>query len=404
MKLKSIPEDFIVDELSDFTPDPAGSLFVYRLEKRSLATLEALAIIARANGVRPRDLSAAGLKDKHGLTRQLFSSPRPLRMQDDPRISLTAVGKCVHPLTASSIRGNSFRITMRNLKQEEAERMPLQAGEINQAGIPNYYDNQRFGGIAHGQGFIGRALALGDHEEALRLHLAAPHRKQSLKDKQNRRLARDHWGNWELLHKRMHKSPERALVEFLRDHPGEWAECFDRIPPTLRTLFVAAYQSYLFNCMVAAFVRDRAPDFITVRNRAGELAFHRTELGIPRELEFPLPGGGTRPGDLPEAAPYLQAVLEAEGVTLEDLRLDGLRRTRFKASARRVLMFPDALELTAPAQDDFNPDRLKVAAAFTLPRGSFATIVTRRLALRESGPATGEELGGFAGAPSGGRE
>jgi tRNA pseudouridine13 synthase len=382
MKLKSIPEDFVVHERSDFTPDPAGRLFVYQLEKRSLATMEALAIIARANGVRTRDLSAAGLKDKHGLTRQLFSSTKPLRLEDDPRIRLDAVGKCAQPLTAACITGNEFVITLRNLNEPEPARMQANAAEITAAGIPNYYDNQRFGGIAHKQGFIGKALARGDFEEACRLHLAAPHRKQSLKDKQNRRMAAEMWGDWETLHRRMRKSPERALVQFLRDNaddPLRWAKCFDRIPPTLRNLFVAAYQSYLYNETLAAFIREHAGEYAELRNRAGLMAFHREPLDAAPEL--PLPGAGTRLEDWPESRAYLETVLDREGVSLDDLRLEGLDRTRFKASSRNALVFPEGLELGAPEDDDLNPGRLKLTTRFALPRGCFATIITRRLGL-----------------------
>jgi tRNA pseudouridine13 synthase len=382
MKLKSIPEDFVVHELSSYTPDPEGRLFVYELEKRSLATMEALGMLARLNDMRVRDLSAAGLKDKHGLTRQLFSSVKPLRVQEAPGIRVTAVGKCAQPLTAASIRGNAFRVTMRNLHADETERILSNTAEVRAHGVPNYYDNQRFGGIAHGQGFIGKALAGGDFEEALRLHLAAAHRKQSLKDKQNRRLAAKLWGDWDTLHRKMRRSPERALVEFLRDHPGQWAECFDRIPPTLRTLFVAAYQSFLFNEILNRWVRDHADETVTLKNRAGPITFFRQLKPDTDPAELPLPGGSTNPDDFPHARAYLAEVLANEGVTLESLRLPGLQRTRFKASIRNAVVTPGDLQVSAAKDDDLNPGRFRQTAEFTLPRGSFATIVTRRLVVR----------------------
>jgi tRNA pseudouridine13 synthase len=382
MKLKSIPEDFVVEELSSYTPDPDGRLFVYELEKRSLATMEALGMLARLNGMRVRDLSAAGLKDKHGLTRQLFSSTKPLRVQEAPGIRVTAVGKTAQPLTAASIRGNAFRVTMRNLHADQAETILSNAAEVREHGVANYYDNQRFGGIAHGQGFIGKALVRGDFEEALRLHLAVPHRKQSLKDKQNRRLAAKLWGDWEVLHRRMRKSPERALVEFLRDHPGQWAECFDRIPPTLRTLFVAAYQSFLFNEILNLWVRDHGDGLAVLKNRAGPITFFRQLKPGSQIVDLPLPGGSTNPEDFSDAREYLAQVLEAEGVTLDALRLPGLERTRFKASSRAAVVIPGDLQVQPPEADERNPGRVRQTAVFTLPRGSFATIVTRRLAVR----------------------
>lgn len=384
MKLKSIPEDFIVEEISDFVPDPAGRFFVYELEKRGLATLEALHLIARQTGVRERDLSAAGLKDKHGLTRQLFSSPRALPAVNDERLKLRLLGKAAGKLTAGSIRGNRFVITLRSLRDEEVANLPRNADEIRRFGLPNYYDNQRFGGIAHGRGFIGRSLVVGDFEQALRLHLAAPHRKQSLTDKTNRRLADELWGDWDALHRRMKRSPERALVEYLRDHPDDWAGCFERITPPLRTLFVAAYQSWLFNETLRRMI-EAAVSFEHVKYKAGLLAFYR-ELPADlltrwKDIELPLPGPGTRLSEFPEATPYLQAVLEAEGVTLEQLSLPELERTGFKASARKALLWPLGLQLGEAQSDEWNAGRSKVAVRFELGRGSFGTMVTRRLGL-----------------------
>lgn len=384
MKLKSIPEDFVVEELSDFTPDPGGRLFVYELEKRSLATLEALHIIARAVGMRERDLSASGLKDKHGLTRQLFSSPRALPAFKDDRFKLRLVGKAAEKLTAGSIRGNRFVITLRNLEARELDALPGNAAQVERFGLPNYYDNQRFGGIAHGRGFIGRALVAGDFEQALRLHLAAPHRKQSLTDKANRRLADELWGDWHALHRRMKRSPERALVEYLKDHPADWAACFERITPSLRNLFVAAYQSWLFNEALRRMI-EATVAFEHVKYKAGVLAFYRELpdelLARWRDLELPLPGPGTRLHEFKEAAPYLQAALEDEGITLEQLSLPALSRTGFKASTRRALLWPQGLELGEPQPDELNPGTSKVVVKFELGRGSFGTMVTRRLGI-----------------------
>ena len=386
MKLKSRPEDFIVEEISNFAPDTDGRFYVYELSKRSLATLEALRLIAKQAGMHARDLSAAGLKDKHGLTHQLFSSPRALpgKLEDD-RLSIRLVGKTGSKLTAGSIIGNRFEITMRDLNEDELAVLPGNADEIRRFGLPNYYDNQRFGGIAHGRGFVGRALVLGDFEQALRLHLAAPHRKQSMRDKANRRLGDEHWGDWETLHKGMTAGPERALVDYLKHNPGDWAGCFDRITPSLRNLFVAAYQSWLFNESLRRMIED-VGRVQHVKYKAGELAFYRelphATLAHWREMQLPLLGPGTNLEDFPEAAPFVAAVLETEGITQEQLSVPGLERTGFKASSRSALMWPDKFELGEPVPDELNPEGHAVTVRFELGRGMFGTMVTRRLGLR----------------------
>src|SRR5690606_24604891 len=107
MKLKTRPEEFVVEEVASFSPDADGTHYVYELQKRSLATLAALAMLARHNRLPAKALSAAGLKDKHGLTTQLFSASRPLKPDTgDERMSIRFVGKAAHPLTAAIILGN----------------------------------------------------------------------------------------------------------------------------------------------------------------------------------------------------------------------------------------------------------------------------------------------------------
>ncbi|MCA8936518.1 MAG: tRNA pseudouridine(13) synthase TruD [Planctomycetes bacterium] len=388
MKLKSIPEDFVVAEISDFTPDAAGRFFVYELTKRSLATLEALSIIARKSGMRAKDLSAAGLKDKHGLTTQLFSSTKALRTDvDDDRVTLRLVGKSTDKLTAGTILGNRFEITLRHLNARDVEVLPRNIDEIKRNGVPNYYDNQRFGGIAHGQGFIAKALVRGDFEEALRLHMAVPHRKQNMTDKQNRRLAAKHWGDWDTLHKLMRNAPERALVAYLKNHPDDWAGCFERITPSLRKLFVAAYQSYLFNETLRRLIAAQGLDVIETPNKAGVLSFWRELppdiLDVWTKRELPLLGPGTRIDEHATVEAHLNATLQAEGITLEQLMLDGLKRTSFSSAKRSALVFPHDFQASPLVEDELNEGSSKLTVKFDLPRGSFATIVTRRLVLRE---------------------
>ncbi|MCF6228479.1 MAG: tRNA pseudouridine(13) synthase TruD [Planctomycetes bacterium] len=381
MKLKQLPSDFIVDEINSFTPDPDGKFFVYSLRKTSLATMEALGIIAKANGQRVKTLSASGLKDKHGVTTQLFSSQQPIKTPFEHELmEISFIGKCTEKLTAKHIDGNKFQIVIRGLREEEVAVIPNNLQEIRDHGLPNYYDNQRFGGIAHGQGFIAKALLRGEFEEAMRLHLAVPHRKQNMRDKSNRRLAQKMWGEWERLHKKMRKSSERALIEFLRDNPDEFAECFDRITPTLRNLFVAAYQSYLFNETVRLFIEAKSKSYASTKYKAGVLSFPRGDCSWA-DVRVPQLGSSTDLTEYPEVASFVQQVLDAEEVELSSLKLTGLSRTRFKPSVRSLLLKPIELIVGEVTDDEENEDRKKIEISFQLPKGCFATMVTRRLVL-----------------------
>ena len=72
-EIKRFDEDFVVEELPLYAPSGAGTHVYFTIEKRGLPTLAAIQHIARALGRQPRDIGYAGMKDAHGVTRQMLS-------------------------------------------------------------------------------------------------------------------------------------------------------------------------------------------------------------------------------------------------------------------------------------------------------------------------------------------
>ena len=101
MKIKQRPEDFVVREGYRFEEDPTGPVFVYRLDKQKVSTLQALERIGKEFAVRRRALSICGLKDKQGRTEQLIgveggalgTSEQPLKMKRKSWLSRVLGGK-----------------------------------------------------------------------------------------------------------------------------------------------------------------------------------------------------------------------------------------------------------------------------------------------------------------------
>ena len=79
----------------------------------------------------------------------------------DERFTVKFVGKSSRPLTAAFIEENRFKLVLRALNEQERDILPQNADELREFGVPNYYDNQRFGSNMHGQGFIAKALVQG---------------------------------------------------------------------------------------------------------------------------------------------------------------------------------------------------------------------------------------------------
>lgn len=397
MKLRQVPEDFIVTEIPSFTPDPAGRFFVYEITKRSIATLEVLEILRKALRLSSRDVSASGMKDKHAVATQLISLPRPLPASfANAAFDWKFVGKSSGRLTADNVGGNRFEITARELQAQELEGLVANRAGLERFGVPNYYDSQRFGGGGPEE-LPGRALVRGDWMEALRLHLAVPRRKQSMKDKRIRRVAAEHWGDWERILRDTPRCREHAVFAHLAAMPDDLAGAIDRCDQKVMQLYVAAFQSHLFNQTLIRMIEARVPGemLVPVGSKAGKLWFWRELPGEVAEawqgLGVPLLAHDTEMGGFPdEVRSAVAGALEAEGMELGELKVSGLRNVRLRGAVRPMVVRPEGLEIVGPVNDELNAGRLKLTVKFGLPKGAFATIVMKRLGLRDGGALVGE--------------
>ena len=70
---KHAPRDFVVDEIPLYAFSQEGEHLVLRVRKKGLSTWEMLSKIANYLGIKAKELGYAGLKDKHALTTQYIS-------------------------------------------------------------------------------------------------------------------------------------------------------------------------------------------------------------------------------------------------------------------------------------------------------------------------------------------
>ncbi len=148
--LKAVPEDFQVDEVLDIPLSGAGEHLWLWVEKRNLNTEEAARRIARAAGVPVRNISYAGLKDRHALTRQWFSLHMPgkadpvLEKAEDQALRILKSGRHQRKLQRGAHSANGFTLRLTEL---QADRGILEARleQIKRHGVPNYFGLQRFG-------------------------------------------------------------------------------------------------------------------------------------------------------------------------------------------------------------------------------------------------------------------
>jgi tRNA pseudouridine13 synthase len=152
--IKSVPEDFIVEERPLYLPSGEGEHLYLRFTKRNIPTDIAVRMIARALGVDARDVGVAGLKDKVGITTQTISVPlgRDGAALEARALSLALDGITIHEarrhtnkLRTGHLAGNAFTIVVRDLDPTRVGEVVRTLERVGREGAPNAFGAQRFG-------------------------------------------------------------------------------------------------------------------------------------------------------------------------------------------------------------------------------------------------------------------
>src|SRR5262245_25182291 len=223
MKLKQQPEDFNVEELTEVAPAGQGPHALYRLEKRGWSTPDALAAVRRRWKIDLRRLSFGGLKDRHAHTVQYFTIYRgPQRNLTHQEIKVQYLGQVADPYSSKDIRANRFRIVLRDLREDHIGAVEQAVTEIHASGVPNYYDDQRFGSVSPGGQFIAGLLVRGQWEQGLKLALTAPYEHDRAADKRVKAILRQCWGDWVACKQRLPRGEARGPIDYLASHPDDF--------------------------------------------------------------------------------------------------------------------------------------------------------------------------------------
>jgi tRNA pseudouridine13 synthase len=385
MKVKQHPDDFQVEELTDIVPTDRGAFAIYRLEKGGWTTPDALRVVRRCWKVDLPRLSHGGLKDRHARTVQYFTifrgPPRGLTHHD---LKVDYLGQLTTPYTSKDIRANRFRITLRAVQPDALLRAQEAVEEVRADGLPNYFDDQRFGSVGEKQRFIARSLILGRYEEAVRLALAAPYAFDRAPQKREKAILHTHWRNWKKCQELLPRGAARDLVDYLVSRPDDFRGAVARLAPELGGLYLSAYQSHLWNQILARCLREfcRPEQLFPVRLRLGEVPMHRRLDDAQRidlaALGIPLPSARARLASSDPRLPLIEAALAEEGFRLHELKIRGVRKPFFSKGERAALCLPAGLEHRV-GNDELHEGRRKLLLSFELPRGSYATLLVKRI-------------------------
>ena len=363
-KLRYMPQDFYVEEISlpCSGKEEDGEYLHFTLEKINWDTMSAIQALARAVNAHPRRFGYAGNKDKRALTKQRVSahgvSEERLRKAVLPGIELYDFKRAEKPIRLGDLAGNRFRIIARLIEAGDVEELETRLAaireELGSKGIPNYFGYQRFGVIRPNTHLVGRELVRGSIKNAVMKYLGSPFPME----KDDARDARKYFDETLDYEEALKRFPdrlryERAMLRHLVKNPRDYAGALRQLPRKLGILLVHAYQSYLFNKVLSRAI----------------------EAGIDfRGLKIPLFGYETHPGDGP-LGELEKEVLEEEGIVPKNFWIRSMPEYSTRGY-RREACIETEIDITAD-EDDINPGKKAFAASFTLPKGSYATVVMR---------------------------
>jgi len=363
MKLKQIPEDFVVKEILPksfdqyLSENPDSKYVWFTLKKKNWDLFNALKAIAKQLNVSVKRFGYAGTKDKNAVTYQtisVFGVPieklRSVKIKD---IELSDFRYANRDIGIGDLEANRFEITIRDLTKDDEKRVKSAAEKIKKNGIVNFFGYQRFGvnrAITH---IVGKYIIKNDLKNAVWTYLTHVSKKEDKRKTDARKRLKESFDIDQALKDFSGIKPEIVLLNHLKKYPNDYAGALRKLPIGMRKMFIHAYQSFLWNDIAK-------------------------KIKLRGNVKIPMIGYETDIEKYPKIKNIIKDVLVSENIQLEDFKIKSMPELSCKGDERDFIVFPKGLKYKFE-KDDMNKNRLKVKIEFELPKGSYATEVIRQM-------------------------
>jgi tRNA pseudouridine13 synthase len=403
-RLKVRIDDFIVNEVGGLPlEDPAGPYTCAVIRLTNWETNRFVNTASEQLHISRKKIHFSGTKDKRGVTTQVFTFEAPLdavqRLGLNQGVQVERAYRCREEAQLGDHTDNLFDLIVRDIPHPTNDAQSLidqtRAAADQAGGYPNFFGPQRFGAVRATTHRVGERILRGDFEGAVHAYLSdGPlDLAQAQKEEWRRHLqARDYHALMRMT--QGDQGFERALLHRMMERPDHPIDALLAFPKNLQLLFVYAYQSFLFNRILSARIRDGIPIGQAVEGdliapfEAGQMkeewipAQPRNLARINDELrrgravvtallpgtEAPIASG--RPGEIEHAVLAAEKLQRGNFVVPEHIEWTS------KGSRRAIALRPAALTATT-GEDELFPGKTRAQFAFGLPRGAYATSVLR---------------------------
>jgi tRNA pseudouridine13 synthase len=381
MILKKIPEDFYVEEIFDFEKvnirdeERGEKYFYFYLTKKNYSLFFALDKISKIFHVSRKRIHFAGTKDKIAITKQVISIYNldennflknldyfNSKLND---LKLEYIGKFKSRINLGDNIGNFFKIVIRDLDEDSINILKNNILLVEKEGVLNYFDSQRFG-YANNSHIIGKYIIMGNFKDALKeILLSRPENESSeLKiylDFLQKNIEEIFNSNEELINEAIslmpkHRKDEVTIFKHLLKYKNDYLGAFRTLNKKIRTLYVNAYQSYVFNEILNNFDLKDLPNEIELIHK--NFKINNNEINN-----------------------FVLDLIKKDNISLENFEFKSLPEFKFNVIKRKTKIFPKDIKILNIDLDDLNEsnERYKVQISFKLDSGEYATNVVSYL-------------------------
>ncbi len=336
--------------------DRGGQYLHFSIYKENKDTMEVLSYLSRQMKINMKTFQFAGTKDRRGVTVQRASA---YRVEAERLAGLNKwlkyatvgdFGYHKHGLELGDLKGNEFIITLKDCKWEQQQNVPINERiseaeaavsrslrDLQERGYFNYYGLQRFGTFATRTDAVGVKILQGDFKGACDAILAFSSDSLAAAQDPNstEMISQDDKARAEAIHifqstgkvnealDRLPRkfSAESNLIRQLGRQSSDYSGALQTIPRNLKSMYVHAYQSLVWNFAVGERWRlygDRVVegDLVMVNEHKEKTVSQEAAETVDADGEIVIqPAGEDRAHDIDEVFERARALTAGEAAS-----------------------------------------------------------------------------------------
>ncbi len=360
-KIKSKPEDFIVEEIAEKWNcsisdkwvkqeiQKADKQFLWcEMEKIDIDHFSAMKILSEKISTMPSNIGYAGTKDKRAWTSQRISIEKPnlekIKNFAHEKIYLKNFKWNKRKIKLGYLEANKFTITIRQVTDTK----PLSKIKKTKD-FANFFGKQRFGTTRKNNVEIGKLILKKQFKEAVMKILTDTSEKEKPEVQEARkRLLQEKDFEKAKKYFPCYLKLENQIIRYLARKKQDYVGALKRANRKNILMYVHSVQSKIFNEILEKCLQENLkPEKIMLPGF--RLEFSPSKLG---KIE--------------------KQVLKENNLELRDFNLIEISYLRLKGTYRKAFSQVKDLEIITE-NDELNKDCKKIILKFTLPKGNYAT-------------------------------